>query len=213
MRLCAAGLLVVVALTVVPAWAQPTPPAEVQGRIDGKPARFLAAGDDVLLTRREADRLGLSYRQGKRLRIGSVDLWSVTLVSVTVAGQTRLGVEAGVVESAAAYFAALRSHRAEAQVLSRQREIEINGRRVTAYDGGIGGFVVAIAEARRIGLPYTTGRRQRVEGVDTWLLSVRVKVRPQEAEVESPVLVAPLLPLLRAQQAALDRKIASAPAR
>ena len=59
----------------------------------------MAQGDDVLLSAGEADRLGIEYRGGKRLSIGSTPLWLVVLNSVTVAGRTRLGTQAGVVPS------------------------------------------------------------------------------------------------------------------
>ena len=39
------------------------------------PARFVADSANVLLSTVEADRLGLDYRQGKPLSIGSVKLW------------------------------------------------------------------------------------------------------------------------------------------
>jgi hypothetical protein len=156
-------------------------PAESEGQIDGQRARFVAQGDDVLISAAEADRIGLSYRSGKRIDIGGTPLWLVTLASVTVSGQTRLAVTAGVVPDVADYFAALHAHPAEAFARSREIEVEINGQKVPAYDLGEAGVLLAVDVAERAGVKYQQGTRRDVGAIHAWVLEMPVKSGAQEA--------------------------------
>ena len=180
----------------VPVFAQGPPataasqaaPSEVDGQINGVKARFVAQGDDVLVSASEADRIGLRYREGKSLSIGGTPVWLFTLDSVTVAGRTRLATPAGVVPDIAAYFAALRANPAEAFARSREIRPEVNGTVVQAYDLGDAGVLVTPAEADRAGLRYREGRRQDVGATSVWLLEAMVKLGTDAAS-PSPVTV------------------------
>lgn len=164
---------------------------EIEGRINGQPARLLANGDDVLVSVAEADRLGLAFRDAKALSIGGTPLWLVILNAVTVNGQTRVGVQAGIVPSIPGYFAALRAHPGEAIARSREVRAEINGMAVTAYDLGDGGVLLSIAEAERVGLRYREGQRRDVGGTPAWTFELPVKIgaappRPTALTVAEP---------------------------
>ena len=195
------------ALAWSPAAAQGTVPAlvpdEVEGRINGKPARFVAQGDDVLLSTEQAERLGMAYLGGRRIAIGGTPLWIVTLGSVTVAGKTRLGAAAGVVPSVADYFSALRANPAEAVARSREIQLEINGRKVTAYDLGSAGVLLSAESAEAAGLDYRRGRRQDLGGVVAW----QVEPPPSAGVGEKPatLIVAEPLAYLRALMAGAGR--------
>ena len=174
-----------------PGWAQATgpvgPPQEVDAQVNGKRARLVASGDDVLLSAAEADRIGLSYRNGKALSIGGTPLWIVTLGSVTVEGRTYLNAPAGVVPSIADYFSALRTHPAEALARSRETKAEINGIAVEAYDLGDAGMLVSPAEAERAGLHADDGRSQDLGRVHAWVIDAAVKT--VGADKSTPVTV------------------------
>jgi hypothetical protein len=186
-----AAMLVALALSFtsiigVPAAAQDAPsataaPGEIDGQINGKKARFVAQGDDVLVSAAEADRIGLSFRDGKSLSIGGTPVWIVTLGSVTAAGRTRLVAPAGVVPSIPAYFAALRAHPAEALARSREIRVGINGRTVLAYDLGDAGVLLAPDVADGAGLKYREGKRQDVGATRAWVVEMTVTVRAQES--------------------------------
>ncbi len=165
-----------------PAAAAASPPTEVDGQINGKPARFVAQGDDVLLSAGEADRLGIEYRGGKRLSIGGTPLWLVVLNSVTVADRTRLGTQAGVVPSIPDYFAALRAHPAEALARSREFQVEINGVQVQGYNLGRAGVLLSFGVADRAGLKYRQGKRQDLGFVQAWVVQTLVKVGAEEGQ-------------------------------
>lgn len=173
------SLLLAAAATASP--AQRVVPAEVEGRIDGRPARFAASGGDLLLSVAEAERLGIPYRDGKRVDIGGTPLWLVTLGSVTVGGQTRLAAQAGVVPDIAGYVAALRSNPAQALARSRETRAEIAGQPVRGYDLGAGGLLLAPEEADRIGLRYREGRRADVGSATAWVVEAPVKLGKVEA--------------------------------
>ena len=145
--------------------AQPVP-AEREGLINGKPARFVADEANVLLSAAEADRLRIPYRQGRREAIGDVVVWLVTLDSVSIDGRTRGAAQAGVVTDIKKYFAALRapSNHAKLQLLDRQVTIEVNGKAVQAFDMSIGGYLLPTREAERIGLAYRQGQRSELGG-------------------------------------------------
>ena len=145
-------------------------PDEVEGQINGKSARFVASGDDVLLSTVEAERLGIAYLEGKRVAIGGTPLWIVTLTAVTIAKRTRLAVSAGVVPSIGGYFAALRSNPAEAVARSREIQIELNGRKVVGYDLGRAGVLMAPDVAEQAGLDYRAGMRRDLGDVAVWLV-------------------------------------------
>jgi hypothetical protein len=149
-------------------------PAEIDGSINGKPARFVARGDDILLSTAEADRLGIFYLGGKRVQIGEITLYVVLLDAVTVDKATRLGATAGVVASIPAYFAALQAHAFEVMASTRQIEVQVAGKPARVFDFGIGGYVMSIQEAERIGLDYRRGQEQRVGGVAAWLVDAPV---------------------------------------
>ncbi len=178
--------LTAASLFSVPVAAQAPPPSavavppETDGQIDGKKARFVAHGDDVLISAAEADRLGLSYREAKRIAIGGTPLWLVTLGAVTVSGQTRLAVTAGVVPDIAEYFAALHAHPAEAFARSREIEIEINGRKVPAYDLGEAGVLLAVEVAEQAGVKYQQGTRRDVGSIRVWVVEMPVKSGTEE---------------------------------
>ncbi|MEO8836430.1 MAG: hypothetical protein ABI364_06790 [Caldimonas sp.] len=169
--------------------AQRVVPAEIDGRIDGHPARFVASGDDLLLSVAEAERLGIPYRDGKRIEIGGTPLWLVTLGSVTVDRKTRLAAPAGVVPSIAGYVAALRSNPAQALARSRETRAEIQGQTVRGYDLGAGGLLLAPEEADRIGLRYLEGRRADVGSTTAWVVEAPVKLGTA-ATAPLPVVVA-----------------------
>ena len=171
-RALVAFLLVAAAATS----AQRVVPAEIDGRIDGQPARFVASGDDLLLSVAEAERLGIPYRDGKRIEIGGTPLWLVTLGSVTVDRKTRLAAPAGVVPSIAGYVAALRSNPAQALARSRETRAEIKGQPVRCYDLGIGGLLLAPEDADRIGLRYLEGRRADVGSTAAWVVEAPVRL-------------------------------------
>lgn len=185
-----------------PVAAQGTVPAvvpdETEGQINGKFARFVASGDDVLISAAEADRLGLAYLEGKRVAIGGTPLWIVTLDAVTVAGKTRLAAPAGVVPSIAGYFAALRSNPAEAVARSREIQIVINGRKVTAYDLGTAGVLMAPDVADSAGLNYKAGKRQDLGLVAAWLVEPRGSPLPGAGDKPATVIVAEPLAYLKA---------------
>jgi len=190
-------------LSPPPARAQGTVPAvvpdETDGQINGKLARFVASGDDVLLSVAEADRLGLAYLDGKRIAIGGTPLWIVTLDSVTVAGKTRLQAQAGVVPSIGGYFAALRANPAEAVARSREIEIDIGGRKVPAYDLGTAGVLMSPESADSAGLSYRTGKRRDLGGVAAWL--VEPPKLPGGGEKPATIIVAEPLAYFRALMA------------
>ena len=169
--------------------AQRAVPAEIEGRIDGRPARFVASGEDLLLSVTEAERLGIAYRDAKRIEIGGAPLWLVTLGSVTVDGKTRLAAPAGVVPSIAGYVAALRSNPAEALARSRETRAEVAGQPVRGHDLGAGGLLIAPEEAERIGLRYLEGRRADVGSAKAWVVEAAVKLGTAAA-VPLPVVVA-----------------------
>jgi len=169
--------------------AQRVVPAEVEGRIDGRPARFVASGEDLLLSVAEAERLGIAYRDGKRVEIGGTPLWLVTLGSVTVDGKTRLAAPAGVVPDIAGYVAALRSNPAQALARSRETRAEIAGQPVQGYDLGASGLLLSPEEADRIGLRYLEGRRADVGSAKAWVVDVNVKLG-KAAATPLPVVVA-----------------------
>jgi hypothetical protein len=181
--------LLLVSLVAVPAFAQasagaaaaPASASELDGQINGIKARFVAQADDVLISSTEADRIGLAYRDGKRLSIGGTPLWLVTLGSVTVAGRTRLAVTAGVVPSIDGYRAALQAHPAEAFARSREIEAEVNGTAVKAYDLGDAGVLVTPAEAERAGLNYREGKREDVGATNVWRVEALVKMGADKA--------------------------------
>ena len=152
------------------------PPQEIDGQINGKKARFVAQGDDVLISAAEAERLGLTYREGKSTTIGGTPLWLVTLESVGVEGRVRVNAPAGVVPSIAGYFAALRAHPAEAFARSREIQVELGGVQVKAYDLGDSGVLMTVAEAERAGLKYQTGKQQNVGTVVTWVIDAPVRI-------------------------------------
>ena len=202
-----AAVIGAVLLPAAPVAAQGTVPAiipdEVEGQINGKFARFVASGDDVLIAAAEADRLGLSYLDGKRIAIGGTPLWIVTLDAVTVAGRTRLQVAAGVVPSIGGYFAALRANPAEAVARSREIQLEINGRKVTAYDLGSAGVLLAPDLADAAGLSYRQGKRQDLGPVVAWL--VEPPPLPGRGEKPATIIVAEPLAYLRALMAGAGR--------
>ncbi len=187
-------------LPTAPVGAQGTAPAavpdEVDGQINGKRARLVASGDDVLVTTAEAERLGLAYLDGKRIAIGGTPLWIVTLGSVTVAGRTRLQAPAGVVPSIGGYFAALRTNPAEAVARSREIQLEINGRQVTAYDLGSAGVLLAPDLADAAGLSYRQGKRRDLGPVVAWL--VEPPPLPGRGEKPATIIVAEPMAYLQA---------------
>ena len=140
----------------------------------------MAQGDDVLLAASEAERLGIAYRDGKSLSIGGTPLWLVILNSVTVADRTRIGVQAGVVPSVPAYFAALRANPAEALARSREIQVEINGQQVPGYNLGSAGVLLSFDVAERAGVKYREGKRQDLGFVSAWVLEMPVRVGTQE---------------------------------
>ena len=152
------------------------PPQEIDGQINGKKARFVAQGDDVLLSTAEAERLGLVYREGKSTTIGGTPLWLVMLESVGVDGRVRVNAPAGVVPSIPGYFAALHAHPAEAFARSREIQVELNGVQVKAYDLGDAGVLMTVAEAERAGLKYQGGKQQNVGAVVTWVVDAPVRI-------------------------------------
>ncbi|MEO6363914.1 MAG: hypothetical protein ABIO71_11835 [Caldimonas sp.] len=169
--------------------AQRVVPEETDGRIDGQPARFVARGDDLLLSVAEAERLGIPYRDGRRIEIGGTPLWLVTLGSVTVDRKTRLAAPAGVVPSIAGYVAALRANPAQALARSREMRAEIQGQPVQGYDLGGGGLLLAPGEADRIGLRYLEGRRADIGSTAAWVVEAPVKLG-SGAAAPLPVVVA-----------------------
>ena len=173
-------------------------PAEIEGRINGKPARFVSRGEDVLLSTAEADRLGIFYLGGKRLQIGETTLYVVVLDAVTVDKATRLAATAGVVASIPAYFAALQAHAFEVMTTTRQFEAQVAGKPARVFDFGIGGYVMSTQEAERIGLDYRSGREQLVGGVATWLVDTPVK---RGTEISPALLVTDPEPFFKALQA------------
>ena len=175
-------------------------PEETDGQINGQKARFVAQGDDVLLSAEEADRIGLAYRDGKLLSIGGTPLWVVTLGSVTVAGRTRLVAPAGVVPSIQGYLAALRAHPAEALARSREVQVEINGRKVPAYDLGEAGVLLAPEVADAAGVKYRDGERRDLGAVPAWLVAMAVTLRAKETA--TAVTVAEPEPYFQALMAA-----------
>ncbi len=199
-----AAIAAIPAVTMT-ARAQGTVPAvvpdEIDGQINGKRARFVARGDDVLIAAAEADRLGLPYQEGKRVAIGGTPLWLVTLGSVTVAGTTRLSAPAGVVPSIAGYFAALRTNPAEAVARSREIQLDIGGRRVIAYDLGTAGVLMAPDVAESAGLDYKSGKRQDLGPVAAWLVEPPSRPLPGTGEKPATIIVAEPLAYLRALMA------------
>ncbi|MEO8080039.1 MAG: hypothetical protein ABI641_05875 [Caldimonas sp.] len=179
-------------------------PSETDGQINGKRARLVAQGDDILLSTAEADRIGVAYQSGKRVSIGGTTIWLVTLDSVTVGGRTRLAAPAGVVPDIAAYFAALRGNSVEALTNAHAVQAEVGGQSVQAFDLGMGGVMLPIAEARRIGLKYEAGKRKTVGDVAVWL--VEVPVRVDNVDVLPMVLVTEPEPFFKAMQAEIDKK-------
>ena len=171
------------------ATAQRVVPVETDGRIDGRPARFVASGDDLLLSVAEAERLGIPYREGKRLEIGGTPLWLVTLGSVTTDKKTRLSVPAGVVPSIEGYVAALRSNPAQALARSREVRAEVQGQAVRGYDLGPAGLLLPAEEAERIGLRFREGRRADAGAVAAWVVEAPVKAGAAAAATPLPVVV------------------------
>ena len=180
-------------------------PDEVEGQINGKPARFVASGDDVLLPTAEAERLGIAYLEGKRVAIGGTPLWIVTLPAVTIAKRTRLAVPAGVVPSIGGYFAALRSNPAEAVARSREIQIELNGRKVVGYDLGSAGVLMAPDVAEQAGLDYRAGTRQDVGDVAVWLVVLPSSPSSVAGAKPATFIVAEPLTYLRALMAGAGR--------
>lgn len=191
-------LLLLIALLVV-AWPKTSAraqgsrpasaaPADIVGQINGKTARFASQGDDVLVSAAEADRLGVSYRQKPGITIGGTTLWQATLASVTIGNHTRLNVRAGVVPSIEAYITALRANPAEALMKSRRLVGKVDGRDAEMYDMGIGGILLPLEEAERLGLrsrlkAHSSGAASRM-----WLLEgVPVQVGGQNVSI--PLLV------------------------
>lgn len=197
----------IAALSTLHVAAQGTVPAivpdEVDGQINGKRARFVASGDDVLLSTAEADRLGLPYLDGKRIAIGGTPLWIVTLDAVTVAGKTRLQAPAGVVPSIGDYFAALRTNPAEAVARSREIELDIGGRKVPAYDLGSAGVLISPESADSAGLSYRAGKRQDLGAVSAWL--VEPPALPGRGEKPATIIVAEPLAYFRALMAGVGK--------
>ena len=203
-----AAVIGAVLLPAAPVAAQGTVPAvvpdEVEGQINGKFARFVASGGDVLIAAAEADRLGLNYLDGKRIAIGGTPLWIVTLGSVTVAGKTRLQAAAGVVPSIGGYFAALRTNPAEAVARSREIQLDIGGNKVAAYDLGSAGVLISPESADSAGLSYrTTGKRRDLGGVAAWL--VEPPPLPGGGEKPATIIVAEPLAYFRALMAGAGR--------
>jgi hypothetical protein len=190
------------ATPTAPATAPPAP-GEIEGRINGKAAHFVSRGDDVLLSASEADRLGIEYRDGKRMAIGGTPLWLVILNSVTVADRTRIGTQAGVVPSIPGYFAALRAHPAEALARSRELQLEINGVQVQGYNLGRAGVLLAFDVADRAGVKYREGKRQDLGFVQAWVVQMLVKVGAEEGQ--AMVTVAEPEPYFEAMMAAAAR--------
>lgn len=192
-----------------PVAAQGTVPAavpdEVEGQINGKPARFVASGDDVLLSAAEAERLGLPYLESKRIAIGGTPVWIVTLDAVTVAGRTRLAATAGVVPSIAGYFAALRSNPAEAVARSREIQVEINGRKATGIDLGSAGVLISPEAADSVGLAYRDGKRQDLGAVAVWLVEPPGRTMPRTGDKPRAIIVAEPIAYLRALIAGVGR--------
>jgi hypothetical protein len=176
-------------------------PQEVEGQVNGVRARFVASGDNVLLSTAVADRVGLGYRDGKTLSIGGTTLWIVILGSVTIDGRTYLNAPAGVVPSIAGYFAALRAHPAEALARSRETSAQINGVDVRAYDLGDAGVLLAPVEAERSGLHAADGRPQDLAGVRAWVIEAAVKVGAAEKAAPATVTVAEPEPYFEALMA------------
>ena len=173
-------------------------PDEVEGQINGKRARFVASGNDVLLSVAEAERLGLAYLEGKRIAIGGTPLWIVTLDALSVAGTTRLAATAGVVPSIAGYFAALRTNPAEAVARSREIQLEINGRRAAGFDLGSAGVLMSPEAADAVGLAYRTGTRQDLGGVPAWRVERPGPRPPGAADKPATIIVAEPLAYLAA---------------
>jgi predicted aspartyl protease len=205
-RAIALLLVAFAAVLVSPVLAQtPAAPQELDGQVNGKKARFVAAGDDVLLSAAEADRIGLDYRDGKTLSIGGTTLWIVTLGSVTIDGRTFLNASAGVVPSIAGYFAALHAHRAEAVARSRETKAEINGIKVEAYDLGSAGVLISPDEARRAGLDARSGTSQDVGVVHARTVDATVKIGSATTAVVVTVTVAEPMAYFEALLAAADK--------
>ena len=190
-RVLLAASIVVACLPASAQDARPAPaaPSEIDGQINGQKARFVAQGDDVLVSVAEADRIGLSYLDGKRLAIGGTPLWVVTLASVTVDGRTRLVAPAGVVPSIPGYFAALRANPAEAFARSREIRVELDGVSVKAYDLGDSGVLMTPVEAERAGLKYRDGKQQKVGTVVIWVVEATVTKTGAAVPVATTVTV------------------------
>jgi len=171
-----AGAALLIPAAVPAQQAVVAPPQEIDGQINGKKARFVAQGDDVLISVAEAERLGLGYRDGKSITIGGTPLWLVTLESVGVDDRVRLNAPAGVVPSISAYFTALRAHPAEAFARSREIQVELGGLPAKAYDLGDSGVLMTPAEAERVGLQYRSGRQEKVGTVVAWVIDAPVKI-------------------------------------
>ncbi|MEO8921587.1 MAG: hypothetical protein ABI330_01935 [Caldimonas sp.] len=186
--------LLLVACAAALSWAAsaqaPAAPQEIDGQINGKKARFVASGDNVLLSAAEADRIGLSYRDGKTLSIGGTALWVVTLGSVTIDGRAFLNAPAGVVPNIAGYFAALHAHPAEAVARSRETRAEINGIAIQAYDLGDAGVLVSPDEARRAGLEARNGTAHDLGSARAWSIEVPAKIGSAPAPATVTVTVA-----------------------
>jgi hypothetical protein len=188
-RLALALASAVGAVPVEPAVAQEpvaasAAPGEIDGQINGKKARFVAQGDDVLVSAAEAGRVGLPYLGGKSISIGGTTVWLVTLDAVTVDGKTRLLWPAGVVASIPGYFEALRAHPAEALARSRETAVEINGTQVPAYDLGDGGVLISIDAAEQAGLPWRQGTREAIGQTSAWVVEAAVKVKAQASQTK-----------------------------
>ncbi len=192
-----------------PVHAKPSLPPEVSGLINGKPARFVAEGDDILLTTAEAARVGIDYRQAKTVLIGPIVLWQVRLSSVVVGERVRRDVPAGVVVSIAAYIEALQRHQVAASGYSRETRIEINGKTVRAFDLGIGGILVPIDEAERVRIRYREeGKRNDIGEAQAWIVVVPIKMSEKEP-VMLPITVAEPRAYFRAMQAKMNEALRS----
>lgn len=215
MRIRALGTMAVAALclSIGSARAQgpaaaPTrlvPPPEVSAVVNGKPARLLAEGEDILLTTAEADRLGLDFRRTEPVSIGPVKLWRVQLASIVVGGRTRQDAPAGVVVNVAAYFDAGQRHGTQVDALSRETRIEVNGKTVKAYNFGLGGYLLPSAEADRIGVPYRTqGQRADVDSIAAWTVMVDIGLNGRVIG-SMPVLVTEPRAYFRHVQQVMDK--------
>ncbi|MEO8754586.1 MAG: hypothetical protein ABI624_18110 [Casimicrobiaceae bacterium] len=179
-------------------------PVEVEGRINGIVARFYGDGHaGVVLTPAEADRLGLRYRDAKAQMLLDMPTYPVTLASVQVGSQIVRDVKGLVVPDVAKLFAAVKANPYKAHYESRKGIVQINGKAVDAYDLGMGGLLVPIEEADRIGLRYRDGRKAGEGSATLWMVEVSVRMGDQK-EVLMPVTVTDAKQFFSAAQQALE---------